>query len=453
MPLLRRSSSRKEANGKSKDEHHTARSSLLQRLSRRNSSQEHVDDTIPSEEVTRSEHKPAPADLNLVQPLVSLPATSAEKQHASEVSPADGLSKEDVRSLFFGAPHFMLEKGRHGKSYPQAFFPWNKDLEVSDLQDRRYLSHESFALTTLHAHLPIPDEMNWKPSSLPQQREAWRRPMLDLGIFETPNMLSLQGREPGTVGLRFYLEVPISERLRTIEKAKEEEKGYPGSFAKISANEALKNEAKRPQTGKHAHRQDRSKLINDGPRAWERLGIRNVESSTIIERMTFLSVLHDEVVEHGLGDTILHRQSCAVLYDELFSKLLYPPANLTEESIDKHHRAGLKVQIEALIKVLTTPGAWVDFSLVEPRIRLGQGLWQVPPYDGQLSDTSSCAIGAERKWLLLQILLAMELVVRLDAALRLGALDTFREFNLSGDEIHHFNKLRKKISIPKNLPW
>jgi hypothetical protein len=163
--------------------------------------------------------------------------------------------------------------------------------------------------------------------------------------------------------------------------------------------------------------------------------------------MTFLSILHDEVVEHRHGDTILHKQSCAVLYDDLFGKLLYLPAGFKEDRVDKHHRSGLKVQIEALVKVLTTPGAWVDFSLVEPRIRLGQGLWQVPPYYGQSSDTSSLGIGAERKWLLLQILLAMELLLRLDAALWLGSSDTFREFRLSSDEIHHFNKLRKKCPV------
>lgn len=314
---------------------------------------------------------------------------------------------------------------------------------MSDLQDRRYLSHESFTCVTLHAHLPVPDEMSWSPSPLPQKREeAWKRPMLDLGIFETPNMLSVHGREPGTFGLRFFLEVPISERLRTIEKAKEEEKGYAGTLSHMSANEAFKKEASRPQIGKRAPRQDRLKLIDDGPRAWERLGIRNVKPSIIIERMTYLCQLHDEVIAQGLGDTILHKQSCAVLYDELFTKLLYLPTDRKAEGVEKHNRAGLKVQIEALVKVLTTPGAWIDFSLVEPRIRLGQGLWEVPPYNGQSSHTTSQKVGAERKWLLFQILLSMELMVRLDAALRLGSSDTFREFHLSPEEIHHFNKLR-----------
>ena len=444
MPLLRRgrSSSREGSDGKSDSEHHEARPSLLQRLSRR-SSKEQVKEGPASTDVAKHEHPPATPSLKVSEPAAPSKPEHTSEEHQFDASVANGLSKEDVQALFFGAPHFMLEKGRHGKSFPQAFFPWNKDLEVSDLQDRRYLSHESFALITLHAHLPIPDEMSWRPSSHPQKREeAWKRPMMDLGIFETPNMLSVQGREPGTVGLRFFLEVPISERLRTIREAKEEEKGYAGTLLHMSSNEAFKKEAARPHTGKHAARQDRLRLIDDGPRAWERLGIRDVKALTIIQRMAFLCQLHDEVIEHGLGDTILHRQSCAILYDELFSKLLYPPTDFKDDGIEKHKRGGLKIQIEALVKILTTPGAWVDFSLVEPRIRLGQGLWEVPPYDGQSSDTTSQKLGAERKWFLLQILLSMELMVRLDAALRLGSSDSFREFHLSPEEIHHFNKLR-----------
>ena len=449
MPLLRRNSSRKEPNDskKSEDEHHdTPRPSLLQRLSRR-SSKEQVKEAVTTTltDMVKSEQEVAATS----DPKASKPAEPSKPEHPPpedhqfDTSLANGLSKEDVQALFFGAPHFMLEKGRHGKSFPQAFFPWNKDLEVSDLQDRRYLSHESFALITLHAHLPIPDEMRWRPSEHPQkQGEAWKRPMMDLGIFETPNMLSVHGREPGTVGLRFFLEVPISERLRTIKEAKEEEKGYAGTLLHMSANEAFKKEASRSHIGKHAPRQDRLRLIDDGPRAWERLGIRDVRALTIIDRMAFLCQLHDEVLEHGLGDTILHKQSCAILYDELFSKLLFPPTDFKDDGIEKHKRTGLKIQIEALVKILTTPGAWVDFSLVEPRIRLGQGLWEVPPYDGQSSDTTSQKPGAERKWFLLQILLSMELMVRLDAALRLGSSDTFREFHLSPEEIHHFNKLR-----------
>jgi hypothetical protein len=442
MQLLRRSSSHKESNGKSEEGHRNPRPSLFHRLSRR-SSQEHVKETLPSSAAVKPEPEVATTSLKASKPT-ALPSTDyLAEQQEGDASLANGLSKEDVQALFFGAPHFMLEKGRHGKSFPQAFFPWNNDLEVSDLQDRRYLSHESFALTTLHAHLPIPDEMSWSPSPLPQKREeAWKRPMLDLGIFETPNMLSVHGREPGTVGLRFFLEVPISEKLRTIKKAKEEEKGYAGTLSHMSATEAFKKEASRSQTGKHASRQDRLRLINDGPRAWERLGIRDVKPSTIIDRIAFLCHLHDEVMAHGLSDTILHKQSCAVLHEVLFSSLLYPPADFKDDGIEKHNRVGLKVQIEALVKILTTPGAWIDFSLVEPRIRLGQALWEVPPYDGQSFDTTSLKPGAERKWLLLQILLAMELRVRLDAALRLGSSDAFREFLLSPEEIHHFNKLR-----------
>ena len=441
MPLLRRHSSQKEESKDATEEPHNARPSLFHRLSRR-SSHEKVHDNEPV--TTKSDDAPEIANTspippqNVARPAVVPSAATPDDNDA----PVDGLTKEDVRALFYGAPHFMIEKGRHGKYFPQAFFPWNSDLEISDLQDRRYLSHETFAMTTLHAHLPIPDEMNWKPSPLPTPPEKWKRPMLDLGIFETPNMLGVQGREPGTVGLRFFLELPISERLRTIEKAKEQERGDMGSLSRISANETFREEAERSHTGKHAPRQDRIKLINDGPTAWEYLGIRDVESSTIIDRLSYLSKVHDDVLELGVETTILHKQSCAALYDDLFTKLLYPPTKSTEESLGEHHRTGLKVQIETIVKVLTTPGVWIDFSLVEPRIRLAQGLWQLPPYDYQSSDTTTLRPGAERKWLLLQILLAKELMVRLVGALTLGSSEKFRDFHLTGDEIHHYNKMR-----------
>jgi hypothetical protein len=99
--------------------------------------------------------------------------TSASSQHApsettssSELHPEHidgGLTKDDVQHLFSGAPHFMLEKGRRGRYFPQAHFPWDNQLQINDLQDRVYIKHEAFALSTLHAHLPVPDEVAWRP--------------------------------------------------------------------------------------------------------------------------------------------------------------------------------------------------------------------------------------------------------------------------------------------------
>lgn len=107
MSLLRRSSSKKSSNDKSDGANQDVRSSLFQRLSRRNS-QDSVQGATPPTVIATPEQEVAttkPKPTRLPSPVAS---------------PTNGLSKEDVRALFFGAPHFMLEKGRHGKfaSYP-----------------------------------------------------------------------------------------------------------------------------------------------------------------------------------------------------------------------------------------------------------------------------------------------------------------------------------------------
>lgn len=77
------------------------------------------------------------------------------------------------------------------------------------------------------------------------------------------------------------------------------------------------------------------------------------------------------------------------------------------------------MQIESLIKVLATPDIWVDFSLVEWRIRLGQILWE-PPFESGAEDDITVnnevvhEAGTQKYWLLLQILLSCELLLRLD---------------------------------------
>lgn len=376
--------------------------------------------------------------------VVSKPATDLAQAPSNKEATNNGLSKDDVKSLFFGAPQFMLEKGKHGSVFPQAFFPWNNDLEISDLQDRRFLRHESFALATLHAHLPIPDGLNWTPSSTgPQKRgETWKRPMFDLGIFEKPNMLSIDGKIPGTVGLRYFLELPLADSLRTTSRAHAEEQATsPKSPAHLSAHEAFKSldhGQDMAKIGKHAPFQNRVQLIQEGPSGWKHVGVRNIDTMAIVRRFSTIGSWHDEVLSENWQVSILDKQDCATLHKELFEQLLYPP----EIPEDKQDPLDLKIQIEALVKVLTTPGAWIDFSLVEWRIRIGQVLWELPPHQGSDDDPNNYPPGGERKWLLIQLLLAVELVIRLDGILRLGFAQKTERFHLSGDEIHHFNKLR-----------
>lgn len=68
---------------------------------------------------------------------------------------------------------------------------------------------------------------------------------------------------------------------------------------------------------------------------------------------------HDEFVRQGWFVTALDKQDSHTLYDNLFTRLIYP--------LDRHpwdeDRTRLNVQIEALVTVLITPGAWYDLSI------------------------------------------------------------------------------------------
>ncbi|KAJ9612170.1 hypothetical protein H2200_003767 [Cladophialophora chaetospira] len=377
-------------------------------------------------------------------------ANSETAHHHKSHHKKDGLTKEDVEHLFSGAPQFVLEKGRRGRYFPQSFFPWNNDLETSDLQDRRYLKHESFSLSTLHAHLPIPDEVNWKPGLEPPIKkeglELGKRPMFELGIFERPNMLGMEGREPGTIGMRYFLERPVADGSLD-EKVKEHGKDVEIdlAIANAPAMEAFKmlalskeNDELNAKIGKHAPGVDRAKLIQEGARSWKAVGVRDISMDCFTQRMDVISHFRDQILNAGWKETVLNHMNSAELYSHLFSELLYPPRKVPTEA--KHEKASLKIQIEALVKVLTTPGAWLDLSAPEARLRFGKILHSNSTrYDHA---TGLFIIDPERKWLLIQLLLSVELVIRLDAALRLGVALHAESFEISSEEIHHFNKLR-----------
>jgi hypothetical protein len=337
----------------------------------------------------------------------------------------------------------MLEKGSHGRSFPQVFFPWDKNLNVADLVARRRLKHESFALCTLHAHLPVPDELDWQPTSTGplKKDDAWKRPAFELGIFESPNMLDIDGKEPGTVGVRHFLEMPVADKFRTLKQAQDAASSRFRAIANMSTTEAVKtfqNTECSPAIGKHASWQDRLQLIKGGPRAWKRVSVREISIRTITDRLARISALHDEALKEGWRASILDRQDIHTLHQELFTEFLFPPQNISEESDPQ----SMKHQLEVLNKVLTTPGAWIDFSLVESRLRLGQMLWETTPQECESQNRSGAAPGVERWWLLIQLLLSIELVLRLDAALRLGLAQTTGVYHISAEDIHHFNKLR-----------
>ncbi|KAI1617462.1 hypothetical protein EDD36DRAFT_1808 [Exophiala viscosa] len=409
---------------------------------------------IPTSQKTTSTRSLTLKLLNAAEPQGqsisgSVPEPEPESRHHHKGH--NGLTKDDVQHLFSGAPQFTLEKGRRGRYFPQAFFPWNNDLETSDLQDRRYLRHESFALCTLHAHLPIPDEVDWMPGKAPPVKHEGlaigKRPMFELGIFERPNMLALDGREPGTIGMRYFLERPVADGIAD-EKVKEHGKDVEVDLGldKAPTMEAFKmlaisrdNDELNAKVGKHAPAQERVKNIQDGPRAWKNVGVRPITMETLVDRLELIDTWRDKVINAGWQTTVLDQMKSDQLHEFLFNELIYPPRKMQTDA-HQPDKVALKIQIEALVKVLTTPGVWLDLSTPEARLRFGKILHSGSTrYD---RSTGTMNIDPERKWLLVQLLLAIELVIRLDAALRLGIALHTEQFEITPEEIHHFNKLR-----------
>ena len=359
-----------------------------------------------------------------------------------------------------------------------------------------YSRHESFALCSLHAHLPVPYEINYgdeeqehihgtredmamsharpaaatrrssfegattmntesvpkTPSHPPEGKETGKRPMFDLGIYERPNMLSLQGVEPGTLGMRNFLELPVADGLVT--HGREEHGGRDSDIGserlasdvdieKMAASEAFKvlaHDEGNAMIGKHAPMQDRTQVLKDGSKEWKKIGVRGITMRSITERLEQISILRDKIVDNGWRYTILDEFSGEALGQQLFGQILYPPGKLGAGKLSSEHgERDLKVQIEALVKVLATPGAWLDCGLPAERLLFSQNLY-TKEVTGE--DVHGIRPEEKRRWGLIQLLLSVELVIRLDAALRKGVAMHSKDLPISNEEIRHFNKLR-----------
>ncbi|KAK2868122.1 hypothetical protein FQN49_003141, partial [Arthroderma sp. PD_2] len=109
------------------------------------------------------------------------------------------LSGEELRGIFSGAPHFLLEKGTRSHWFPHVLFPWDESTRIQNLQDRKPLHHASFTLSTLHAHLPAFLERRKTGGGAQDmaELESSKYPAFDIGVFEVPNMLSSRAKEIG----------------------------------------------------------------------------------------------------------------------------------------------------------------------------------------------------------------------------------------------------------------
>jgi hypothetical protein len=328
-----------------------------------------------------------------------LPTPPPEAQEKLQVQI---LSEEQIHTLFSGAPHFVVGK-TEAHPIPRALFPWDNQLTVKDVSDSQQLAHPAFSAATLRRHLPAL-----------QQSSDQDKPYLfyDVGIVEAPSMLSAQGVEPGTIGFVHFLELPISDSLVTDLQQSQSSNGYL---------ESVRNKEQ----------------MHTNP---ERLGIRKVDLAMLHDRLLELGDLVEVFQDSPQRMTLLNNQSSGDLYANLFGKFLTPPGYDDDSADDP---TGMKVQINTLCKILRLKGVWYDFSLVEWRIRLGQILWSDSATE-ELDESPTGELWSPREILLLQITLACELLLRLDAITSMDPDEVKSEMHVDGDDLEGFLKLKTR---------
>ncbi|KAL8387298.1 hypothetical protein RB599_002479 [Gaeumannomyces hyphopodioides] len=299
------------------------------------------------------------------------------------------LTDSELEKLFSGAPQYFArsEGPNTGAPNPSVAFPWDESLVIRDLTDHTQIEDEAWGCTTALPHIIRSPRRPGSSGSSGSSCKA-KRAHFYPKCHERPNMLSMHGLEKGTVGFSAAMELAASDALQ------EEQFGFDPSGHRANA---IIEARQRMLTSKD--------------------GLRHMEESAIMEQL--IKNGHRYVVNNIQDNTL-----STALYNELFLHILHPPTRVLDHS-DPY---SLSVQIHALLKVLGTPNVWIDFSHVEWRIRLGQILWgsstdssepeddveDISP-DTRAAPTNVEARSEERYWLLLQILLACELWIRLDA--------------------------------------
>jgi hypothetical protein len=310
------------------------------------------------------------------------------------------LGEAQLHALFSGAPHFSVtEEG--SRRTPTVSYPQDRPGSSHHASDSTRLDQPAFAANTLH---PLPSKTQQSAN------EQTHHGGYEVGVVELPSMLSAQGIEPGSIGFSHFLELPKSDSLLT---------ELEGSQSSKDFLQGTKNK----------------ELMQTAP---DRIGIRAVDMSLVYDRLIEIQDLCEAIHDSPGPMTILNHQSSGDLYANLFSKFLTPPGydGTTDDP------TGLRVQILTLMRILKLKGIWYDFSLVEWRIRLGQILWTDPE---PVPEHEPHPLWTEREVLLLQITLACELLLRLDAVTNTDADVQDHKGHISTQEIRSFfgTKTRK----------
>ncbi|KAK5663191.1 hypothetical protein OQA88_6608 [Cercophora sp. LCS_1] len=327
--------------------------------------------------------------INPNKPLPSPPPPGSELAKLPPPKPVLKLARimatltdSEIEKLFSGAPQYFARSEGHftGAPHPSVAFPWDEELEIRDLTDHTQIEDKAWGCVTAWPHITrdIQSDRSAAQKASAEKRRAHFYPR----CRERPNMLSMAGLEKGSAGYQAALELGVADALQ------EEQWGF----------ESL-------GTRSPAIVEQRQKMLTSKD------GLRHMEETLILEQLIKNGRRYSE--QH-----LRERRVSSELYNELFLQILHPPTKV----LDHRDPYSLSVQIQALVKVLAAPNVWIDFSHVEWRIRLGQLLWGYPPAEDEIDDGGSAVttdsttdLQEERYWLLVQILLSCELLVRLDA--------------------------------------
>ncbi|RGP61823.1 hypothetical protein FLONG3_10410 [Fusarium longipes] len=331
----------------------------------------------------------SPPDQNKpLPPPPPTPGSLSDKENATSPPPKpvlklnrimSTLTESEIEKLFSGAPQYFARSEGHcsGAPNPSVAFPFDEALEIRDLTDHVQIEDRAWSGLTAWPHLTR--DLNQDAAARAKAVDS-RKAHFFIRCRERPNMLSMQGLEKGTMGFSAALELAVGDALE------EEQFGFDS-------------------LGKKAHA-----IVEARERMISSLGyLRRLPEIELMDRLKRNSELY------RVND--LRKKTSIETYHDLFHSFMRPCNSV----VDKRDHYSLANQINALIKCLGTANVWFDFTHVEWRIRLGQILWGAEDNDeledtSSIHDTTSASERAEEKyWLLMQILVATELLIRLDA--------------------------------------
>ncbi|CAK7562967.1 MAG: hypothetical protein SEPTF4163_000823 [Sporothrix epigloea] len=400
----------------------------------------------------------------------------------------ESLTEDEIEKLFSGAPQYFARSEGHftGAPHPSVAYPWDESLEIRDLTDHVQIEDPAWSNVTAWPHItrrcgskstnasisgigaaqantgldgPLTSSASSTPANATSTSSKNSNPKQRSHYYprsrERPSMLSIQGIEKGTIGYEAALELAVSDSLQ------EEQYGFDSLGCRPKAVKEARQKIMEPIATAAA-----AQVTAKAEHAGEANAMdKSASGADCVGETQILEELIKNSQHYADGSFYIPRKS-EEFYNELFRHILRPPNKRPRSSSGQQHRRSgshtgasdldtdLIHQIEALLDVLATPNVWIDFSHVEWRLRLGQLLWASSPQDdfdpglGYASDDHNRTTSprpatvderyTERYWLLLQILLSTELLMRLDA------ITDGDEYGLEffhPTEVHRFEKI------------